>query len=220
MNWIPYGPNAVLFRFADRVDEEAFLRGRAIANELERRPPAGMVEFVPAFTTVLLIFDPAKVPSPKVVAPALAEHLDGVRTAKLPLPKVHEIPVVYGGPDLQRVAEFHKIKPEKVCELHAARTYKVYMIGFSPGFPYLGELDERLHTPRRESPRTRVPAGSVAIGGEHTGIYTVDSPGGWNIIGHTMTAIFDPARGAAGGDEAMFLLKHGDRVQFVPEKAK
>jgi KipI family sensor histidine kinase inhibitor len=91
------------------------------------------------------------------------------------------------------------------------------MLGFSPGFPYLGDLDPRLHTPRLASPRAKVRAGSVAIGGEHTGIYTVESPGGWNIIGHTPLKIFDPARGASERNErAMFFLKHGDRVKFVP----
>jgi KipI family sensor histidine kinase inhibitor len=90
------------------------------------------------------------------------------------------------------------------------------MLGFSPGFPYLGELDPRLHTPRLASPRVNVRAGSVAIGGGHTGIYTVDSPGGWNIIGHTPLKIFDPVRGEPNGpDDAMFWLKPGDRVKFV-----
>ena len=108
---------------------------------------------------------------------------------------------------------------EQVCELHSAPVYRVYMLGFSPGFPYLGDLDPRLHTPRLASPRAKVRAGSVAIGGEHTGVYTVDSPGGWNIIGHTPLKIFDPLRGDPNGqDEAMFWLKPGDRVKFVRVK--
>ena len=95
---------------------------------------------------------------------------------------------------------------------HTAPEYRVYLLGFAPGFAYLGDLDPSLVLPRRSSPRTRVPAGSVAIGGEHTGIYTTDSPGGWNIIGHTPLRIFDPDR----SDEGMFWLKSGDRVKFVP----
>ena len=95
------------------------------------------------------------------------------------------------------------------------------MLGFSPGFPYMGDLDPRLHTPRLASPRTKVRPGSVAIGGEHTGIYTVESAGGWNIIGHTSVKIFDPTRAAADGrDKAMFFLSPGDRVKFVPIKMR
>ena len=99
-----------------------------------------------------------------------------------------------------------------VAELHSSTLYKVYLLGFSPGFPYLGDLDSRLHTPRLPSPRTRVPAGTVAIGGEHTGIYSVEGPGGWNIIGHTKVKLFDPS---SDGPE-MSLLRQGDRVRFVP----
>src|SRR5436309_25603 len=128
-----------------------------------------------------------------------------------------EIPVRYDGPDLARVAQAHGLKIEQVGKLHSAPIYKVYLLGFAPGFPYLGELDKRLHTPRLPSPRTRVPAGSVAIGGEHTGIYPTETPGGWNIIGHTTVKLFDPtAAGSAGENEAMFFLKAGDRVKFVP----
>jgi KipI family sensor histidine kinase inhibitor len=105
----------------------------------------------------------------------------------------------------------------EVGELHSATLYKVYLLGFAPGFPYLGDLDPRLHTPRLAAPRPRVAAGSVAIGGEHTGIYSVDSPGGWNIIGRTTARLFDPAR--TGEDEReMFLLRPGDRVKFVPTR--
>jgi KipI family sensor histidine kinase inhibitor len=93
--------------------------------------------------------------------------------------------------------------------------YKVYQLGFAPGFPYLGELHHKLCTPRLESPRTHVPAGSVAIGGKHTGIYSVDSPGGWNLIGNTDVKIFDPAKATPEHDEDAFYLKPGDQVQFV-----
>jgi len=99
--------------------------------------------------------------------------------------------------------------------LHCEPVYKVYCLGFAPGFPYLGDLNPRLHTPRLATPRTRVPAGSVAIGGEHTGIYSVESPGGWNIIGRTTVALFDPSRRDEHDEAAAFLLRAGDRVKFV-----
>jgi inhibitor of KinA len=216
MTWIPYGPNALLLRFADKIGDEAFVKSRAIIAELERHPPTGLIEFVPAFTTILLEFDSEKGFEPNLIGSALLGQLESVAGIALPSPDPHEIPVVYDGPDLERVAELSKLTRSEVCELHAATLYKVYMLGFSPGFPYLGDLHPRLHTPRLASPRPRVPAGSVAIGGEHTGIYSVDSPGGWNIIGHTTIKIFDPGRTESGRrEEEMFLLRPGDRVRFV-----
>ncbi len=215
MKWIPYGPNAWLLQFAARVGDETFARGRAIAAELERRPPPGLLEFIPAFTTVLLEFDPRAAADPDL--PGLALQLKKSMGAKLRPGPVKEIPIVYDGPDLARVAKVHGLKVEQVGPLHSAPIYKVYLLGFSPGFPYLGELDKRLHTPRLPSPRARVPAGSVGIGGEHTGIYPTETPGGWNIIGHTTSRLFEPgAENAARAAEAAFLLQAGDRVKFVP----
>ena len=210
MTCVPYGPKALLFRFAERVGEEAFARGCAIAAELERNPPAGMVEFVPAFTTVLVKFEGAE--QALTAKEGLARRFEKCEAVALSPRPVVDIPVIYKGVDLQRVVELHALTTREVIEIHSAAIYKVYMLGFSPGFPYLGDLDPRLHTPRLASPRTRVPAGSVAIGGEHTGIYPVESPGGWNIIGHTNVKLFDPATQSA----EMFLLGHGDRVRFVP----
>ena len=216
MNWVSYGPNALLFRLSEPVGEKALSRQRGIVTDLERHPPAGLVEFVPAYTTILLVFDPKIVPEPKHAAEELIERFEAACQAKLQATAVKEIPVRYDGEDLQTIARGPAGTVDKVCELHCAPVYKVYMLGFSPGFPYLGGLDRRLHTPRLASPRAKVHAGSVAIGGEHTGVYTVDSPGGWNIIGHTPLKIFDPVRGEPNGpDEAMFWLKPGDRVKFV-----
>ena len=214
MKWIPYGPHGWLLEFASRPGDEAFVRGRTIAGELERHPPPGLVEFVPAFTTVLLEFDPAINPNPDL--PELAARLQKRFGSRLPPAPVKEIPVRYDGPDIERVAAVNGLSVAEVRERHAAPLYKVYMLGFAPGFPYLGELDPRLHTPRLESPRSRVPAGSVAIGGEHTGIYSVASPGGWNIIGHTTAKLFDPEAGTTDSESSPFLLRAGDQVRFVP----
>ena len=212
MNWVRYGPNAVLFRFAERGGDEAFARGCAIAAELNRNPPAGMAEFVPAFTTVLVTFETAE--QALAAAADLARTLERCAAKTVERKDVKEIPVVYDGADLGRVAEAHGLTVEQVAEIHSAPTYKVCMLGFSPGFPYLGDLDARLHTPRLPSPRTRVAGGSVAIGGSHTGIYSVDGPGGWNIIGRTTARLFD----ATMEGEEMFLLRHGDSVKFVPQR--
>jgi KipI family sensor histidine kinase inhibitor len=212
MNCAPYGPTALLFSFAEHVGDEAFAKGSAIALELERNPPAGMVEFVSGFTTVLVIFEDRE--QRARIADELLRKLQSCVAPVAQPPPAKEMLVVYDGPDLPRVAEAHHLTIPEVPELHAAATYKVYMLGFSPGFPYLGDLDPRLHTPRLASPRTRVPAGSIAIGGSHTGIYPVEGPGGWNIIGHTNVQLFDAKREGA----EMFLLRQGDRVRFVPQR--
>jgi|SRR5437867_4555511 len=213
MNWVAYGPHALLFRFADQVGEEALARQRGIVADLERHPPSGLIEFVPAFTTILLEFDPKIVPEPEQIAADIGRRFQAAAQSKLPPTPIKEIPVCYDGEDLAALAKAKRLNIENVCQLHCAPVYKVYMLGFSPGFPYLGDLDSRLHTPRLASPRPKVRAGSVAIGGEHTGIYPTESPGGWNIIGHTTVKIFDPDR----SDEAMFALQPGDRVKFVPK---
>jgi inhibitor of KinA len=218
MKWIPYGPNAWLLRFAERLGDNAFARGRAIALELERHPPPGLIEFVPAFTTVLLEF--ADGCCGERERAALAARFIKACKARLPTPVLKKIPVVYDGPDLARVAEHNRISVDEVCRRHAATEYKVYALGFAPGFPYLGELDPRLHTPRLDSPRTRVPAGAVAIGGPHTGIYPVDGPGGWNLIGRTTTKLFQLAAASPRAEilEATFFLHPGDRVRFVRQR--
>jgi inhibitor of KinA len=203
MRWIPYGPHAVLLKFADTPGDEAFARSRAIAAVLERHPPVGLIEYVPAFTTVLLEFNSA-------VPDNLPELLEQLQIDTPPERPMREIRVTYNGPDLQRVADTNNLSIEEVIALHAAPIYKIYMLGFSPGFPYLGDLDPRLYTPRLATPRPRVAAGSVAIGGSHTGIYSIESPGGWNIIGFTEAKLFNPSAAE------MFLLSPGDRVKFVP----
>ncbi len=217
MRWVAYGPNALLIYFADRVGEEAFLRGRAIAAVLESNPPPGLLEFVPGFTSVLLEFDPVLVPDPRFHALEwLALLKSAISIPQLPS-SVKSIPVTYDGPDLARVAQHNRLTVEQVVSIHSQTLYKVYLLGFSPGFPYLGDLDVRIHTPRLPSPRTRVPVGSVAIGGEHTGIYSMETAGGWNLIGRTPRVLFDLSRGGEGERrEDIFLLRPGDRVRFVP----
>jgi inhibitor of KinA len=219
MDWRFYGPNAVLIQFADALGDETFQRGRALAAELELHPPSGLIEFVPAFTTLLLEFDVHVQGEIPALMPELMVRLKAATHQSLPPATVHEIPVTYDGPDLERVAQLHQLSIAEVSQLHSERVYKVYCLGFAPGFPYLGDLDPRLHTPRLASPRPRVAAGSIGIGGEHTGIYPVESPGGWNIIGHTSLSLFDTGRqDNEGNDAAMFLLKPGDCVKFVDSR--
>jgi inhibitor of KinA len=136
---------------------------------------------------------------------------------QLPESRTVKIPVVYGdnyGPDLVEVAQYHNMAPEEVVGYHIQPTYRVYMIGFTPGYPYLGELPDAIATPRRNTPRTRVPRGSVGIAQKQSGIYSVDSPGGWQIIGWTPVHLFDPRRTPPS------LLVMGDRVQFYTISAE
>jgi KipI family sensor histidine kinase inhibitor len=125
-------------------------------------------------------------------------------------PRLHTIPVRYDGPDLQHVAEQTGLSPSEVIRRHAEPEYLVYLLGFAPGFGYLGDLHPSLVLPRRSSPRTRVPAGSVAIAGAQTAVYPLATPGGWQLLGSTSLKMFDPARDPAA------LLKAGDRVRFEP----
>ena len=216
MKWHPYGRNAILVEFAEKADDWALHKRCAVTDLLSNKPPPQLLEFVPGFTTVLLEFDLSTGQDLSTLADEVIHLLQSGARKKIPLGPLKEIPVKYGGPDLARVATHNGITPEKVIHFHSTPVYKVQLLGFSPGFPYLGELHHKLHTPRLDSPRLKIFAGSVAIGGRHTGIYTVDSPGGWNIIGHTEIKIFDLERAIVGVEEDAFFLQQGDQVKFVP----
>jgi inhibitor of KinA len=212
------GDRALVITVGDSADERTRLAVRACYERLRARPPRGMHDIVPGFTTVTVHYDPAAVqragatPFDAAVA-AVRDALANRAMLDAALSRVIEIPVCYDAsvaPDLGDVAAHARISPEQVAELHAAPEYVVHMIGFLPGFPYLGGLDQRLEMPRRATPRTRVPAGSVAIGGAHTGVYTIDSPGGWHVIGRTPLRLFDVER------DPPAMLGIGDRVRFRP----
>lgn len=171
-----------------------------------------MSECVPAFTTVAVHYDPLRAPFAKASA-LVSALLRDVSPAPLSESPPVEIPVCYGGdigPDLAFVAEHAKLTPDEVVRIHAGGDYRVYMIGFTPGFPFLGGLPEQIATPRRSSPRVAVPAGSVAIGGKQTGVYSIESPGGWQIIGRTRLALFRPELNPPT------LLRMSQRVRFRP----
>jgi KipI family sensor histidine kinase inhibitor len=175
----------------------------------------GVTNVHPAYASILIDFDPRSIRH-RGVERAAAELFAQAASAPLPEPRTVEIPVAYGGvygPDLEAVAALTGYTPDEVAALHSGAEYLVYFLGFSPGFPYLGGLPESIATPRLETPRKRVPAGSVAIGGRQTGVYPMASPGGWRIIGRTPLRLFTP-----NGDPPV-LLRMGDRVRFVPTGA-
>lgn len=226
----PLGDRALQLVLGDAPDEPTRRRVAAAWRRLRALP--GVTECVPGFTTLTIHFDPLRFPvvegaagslpsrAASVHEGGLAALVAAVSTAGNVLDdapgRVVEIPVRYGGedgPDLEEVAALHGISADEVVALHAAGEYRVHLIGFVPGFPYLGGLDARLHTPRRDSPRTVVPAGSVGIGGAQTGVYPIESPGGWRLIGRTPLPLFDPLR------DPPALLRAGDIVRFRPVDA-
>jgi inhibitor of KinA len=210
VKWKPVGRDAVIIYFADKISDDSLAWSLTLAADLEQNPPAGLKDYIPAYTSVLLQFDPHREAPLQEMAKELIGRWQNITPLPLTDSSAKEIPVTYNGDDLARVAAHTKLSREEIISLHSATTYRVALIGFTPGFPYLSGLDERLHTPRLAKPRVQVKTGAVGIGGAQTGIYTVDGPGGWNIIGHTATRVYDPSRSEP------FLLKQGDRVKFVP----
>jgi len=187
---------------------------RAVCAALERDPVRGMIELVPSYAAVAVYYDPAACGRDpfSTITRALSERLQQLEVTT-PLPgRLVEIEVRYGGahgPDLEDVARHAALTPAEVVRAHTSVEYAVYMIGFAPGFPFLVGLPERLAMRRRDTPRLAVPAGSVAIGGGQTGIYPLETPGGWHIIGRTSVRLFRPEANPPT------LLQLGDRVRFV-----
>jgi KipI family sensor histidine kinase inhibitor len=210
----PVGERALVVCFADNLTIKANQQVRALDRQMSRLPLAGVIEWIPAYASLLVLYDPMRVPL-AVVQDWLESCLLDLSMEDAPPVKRVAISVRYGGadgPDLPFVAEYHRLTPADVVEIHAQRVYQVAMMGFMPGFAYLLGLDPVLATPRLETPRTHVPAGSVGIAGEQTGIYPLDSPGGWQLIGRTDQVLFDPS------NAPYFSLSPGDEVCFVPAK--
>ena len=211
---VPLGDAALLIQLGDEIDTTINQRVHAFAALLDAPPIEGFIEMVPAYGTLLLHYDPLILTYAKISKWVRAK-LDQVEDTKLRKPRQVEVPVRYGGEfgiDLEYVASNCGLSVGEVIRLHSARMYTVYMMGFTPGFPYMGKLDGAIVTPRLATPRTRVPAGTVAIAGFQTGIYPIDSPGGWRLIGWTSLRLFDLEL------ESPFLFSPGDEVKFVVEK--
>ncbi len=220
----PLGDAAVVLELGQTIAPATHRLLQALARLLDRHPPPGLREYVPAFTTLTVYYDPWELSQNNRLPPyeQVASYLRGLLPAAqaaaadyAPGPLV-EIPVCYGGdlgPDLAAVAQHTQLSAAQVIERHSAPEYLVYMVGFAPGFPYLGGLDARLATPRRAAPRPLVPAGAVGIAGVQTGIYSLPTPGGWQLIGRTPLRLFDASRARPS------LLQAGDRLRFVPISA-
>lgn len=212
----PLGDSALLVTFGDRIDPGLNERAHDLAAAVEqlRARDERFRRAIPAFASVLVPFDPIAVEpeeARRIVAGLVDEAPPGAETKGVAT--LVEIPVRYGGadgPDLVEVAALHGLRPDDVVELHAGTEYRVYFLGFAPGFPYMGRVPAQIATPRLDAPRQRVPAGSVGIAGEQTGVYPFELPGGWRIIGRTDVSLWDLRR------DSPALLRAGDRVRFVP----
>jgi KipI family sensor histidine kinase inhibitor len=208
------GDGALLVAFEPVIDEAINARVLALATQIRQRGIPGVFDVVPAYSSCAVHFDPLQTRLSELEA---AIH-EAIRAGRKPVPPAQggastiQIPVCYGGPfgpDLPAVAEWARCSESDVIERHSRREYRVYMIGFLPGFPYLGVVDSTIAVPRLAHPRTRVPAGSVGIAGVQTGVYPVDAPGGWQLIGRTPLRLFDPSWPVPSR------LTPGDRVRFV-----
>jgi len=205
------GDRAVLVKFGESIDLSINRKVHALCRAIEQSKIVGAEECVPTYASLLVYYNPLKTSYERLVyqlkdlEPKLDEFSAKIETWQV------EVPTVYGGefgPDLLNVAKHHNLTPEEVVRIHSETEYTVYMIGFIEGFPYMGKVPDSIATPRLETPRLKVPAGSVGIAGNQTGIYPAESPGGWQIIGRTPLKLFNPhARQPA-------LLQPGDRVRF------
>jgi inhibitor of KinA len=206
------GDAALTVEFGETIDPILNERVLAFATAVETLAIPGLLEVVPTYRSATVYVDPVVVDVDGLIG-RLQALAHGLPHSPSPAGRCLEIPVLYGGdagPDLAHVSAFaHRSAPE-VIALHASVKYRVYMLGFSPGFPYMGRVPEPIAMPRLPTPRIKVPAGSVGIAGFQTGIYPIESPGGWRLIGRTPLRLYDPDR------PAPFLLQPGDQARFVP----
>jgi inhibitor of KinA len=212
----PASDQSLLVYFGQEISLETHREIVSFLKLLEAEPLDGILNLHPAYTSVLVKFDALKFAHAEVEA-LLQPYLARLHEIKLPEPRLRKVSVCYGGehgPDLEEVAAIHKLSVDAVIRLHSSTTYTAYFLGFVPGFAYLGGLPDQLATPRLPAPRKAVPAGSVAIGANQTGVYPTATPGGWRLIGRTPIKLFNPASAHSS------LFEIGDQVRFIPMTAE
>jgi inhibitor of KinA len=216
----PQGDRCLMVEFGQKIDPETNLRARALARHLVDHPLPGVLDVVPAFTTVAVHYRPELVTEtdgPQTPYERLATRVEEVLAGGVEhdasVAREIRIPVCYGGefgPDLEEVARARGLTTDEVVTIHAESPHVVYMLGFAPGFPYIAGLDERLAVPRRATPRLKIPLGTIAIAGSQSVVYSLETPGGWNLIGRTPLRVFTPET------DPPCLLRAGDAVRFYP----
>lgn len=216
----PLGDQGLCISWGNTIDMRVNSLVLALNDHLLQLQLPGMLDLIPAYSSLSILFDARRMlrefPQQQpydYMCKRVALEIQKITEVNYSEGRLVEIPVCYDqsmAPDLERIARQNKLDPAEIIRLHSSRTYRVYMLGFLPGFPYMGAVDDRLATPRLASPRQLVPAGSVGIAGSQTGIYPLDAPGGWNLIGRTPLRLFDPNRAEPA------LLRPGDQIRFTP----
>lgn len=209
--YIPSGDCGIVMEFGNEISVDINRKVREVVNSLEKEKINGIVEWIPTYRSIMLIYNPSII-SYKQLLDRIKILEERHEKESFAPPLVVEIPTVYGGsygPDINYVAEYNNLSEEEVIKIHSGEDYLIYMLGFTPGFPYLGGMSGRIATPRLKNPREKIIGGSVGIAEKQTGIYPIDSPGGWQLIGKTPVKLFDPEKG-------VFLLKAGDYIRFLP----
>jgi KipI family sensor histidine kinase inhibitor len=207
------GDKSIIVEFGNEINEDINKKVISLMKVIEKSSLKNVVtEMVPTYRSLMINYNPLNIEYDNLIN-KVKELEQKVEEIKIKEPKIHEIPVCYSnqfGIDIETVANHNNLTVEEVIQIHTSKEYLIYMLGFTPGFPYLGGMDERIATPRLQIPRTKIPAGSVGIAGAQTGVYPIDSPGGWQIIGRTPIKLYDENR------EQQILLTAGDFIKFVP----
>lgn len=214
--YLPAGDRTLIVEVGDKIEESANAKIRGLNIAIQEAGIPGIIEMVPTYRSLMVIYEPLKIEFGTLVD-KIKSLENSINDMAIPEASVVEIPTLYGGeygPDIQLVAEHNKLSADEVIKIHASVEYLIYMLGFTPGFTYLGGMSNKIETPRLKNPRAKIPAGSVGIAGKQTGIYPIESPGGWQLIGRTPVKLYDPYR------KEPVLLNAGDYVKFVPISRK
>lgn len=206
------GDKGIVVEFGNEISEAVNKKVRNMYLAVRESRITGIQEIIPTYRSLLVNYEPMLL-SVDELTEKLVEIENSLDSIELPEPRIIELPVAYGGEfgeDLGFVAEYNGISEAEVIRIHSSVDYLIYMLGFAPGFPYLGGMSERIEAPRLLTPRTRIPAGSVGIAGKQTGVYPIEAPGGWRLIGRTPVRLYDPGR------RTPVILRAGDRIRFIP----
>ncbi len=212
INLLPAGDRALVADFGNVIEEQVNNRVHSLRRWLEQQQIPGIRELLPTFRSLMVVYDPAVI-SYDVLCGRIRSFGDGDTATAETGREILEIPCCYGGdrgPDLPGLSDLTGLSGEEIIRIHSGTVYKIYMLGFLPGFVYLGGLDPRIAAPRLTTPRTVIPAGSVGIGGSQTGVYPIASPGGWRLIGSTPVPFYDP------GAAEPILCRAGQYIRFIP----